>query len=566
MPWTRGIGHALRIILDRRIRDLSDTKKWGATAGAIQRRELRRLIQRARGTEFGRAAGFDRLLALSDEELLPAYRRAVPIHSYLDLKPMLERMRQDAQPDVTWPGVVMDWAQTSGTTSGDKFVPISRAMLRHNAKAAFDLYAHAHRFDVSLPRIFDGKILFLGGSTDLVGNEHGVRTGDLSGVVTRLIRWPMTDVWLPGKRIALEPDWPTKIDLMARCCLREDVRWISGMPSWSIVLFDRMVELAREEGRAISNLREVWPNLEVFVHGGVKYGPFERRIRAMWSGDPSGDDIPTRLEVYAASEAFVASQDRRGDPGLRLNIDHKVFYEFVPIDESDRPDARAFSCDEVEPGERYVVIMSTCGGLWRYNIGDVVQFDTIPPDGPPRLRIVGRSRLFMNAFGENIIAEHIENAVTSAAAGIESRPSESGAPLAHGLECSRPGGELARQASRPTWRFGEFTAAPIYPDRDRPASIELLIEWDGPTDHATLTRFAEHFDASIKSQNNDYAAKRSGGVGMALPVVTPVPTGTFHRWLESIGKLGGQHKCPRCANDRSFIDAVLNEAQTPPRR
>ncbi len=526
MSWTRAIGVGLRAHLARRIRSLSDTDYWAKHAARVQERELRWLIEHAADTEFGRKANFNRLKRLSSADLLDGYRAEVPVQSYMELKPLLERMRCDAEPNVAWPGIVMDWAQTSGTTAGDKYVPISREMLRHNSKAALDVYAHAARFGLSLGDIFAGKALFLGGSTALDENEHGVRTGDLSGVVTRLIRWPITSVWLPGKEIALESDWPTKMDKMARRCMNADVRWISGMPSWSIVLFERMAELARAEGRQVDCLRDLWPNLRVFVHGGVKYGPFERRVREMWSGDLDGPDIPNRLEVYAASEAFVATQDVRGDAGMRLNIDHRIHYEFVPLSEIDDPAPRAFDCASVERGERYVVVMSTCGGLWRYNIGDVVEFDTIPPDGPPRLRIVGRSRLFMNAFGENIIAEHIENAVTDAMATVSAR-------------------------------VGEFTAAPVYPAEGRQSGIELAIEWDGPTDPGVLASFAEQFDASIKSQNNDYIAKRSGGLGMGLPTITPLPPGTFHRWMDSRGKLGGQHKCPRCSNDRTILEQVV---------
>ncbi len=530
MAWTRAIGVGLRALLARRIRSLSKTSVWGQQADRVQMRQLRWLLEHAAETEFGRNAQFGRLKRLPDEDMLHGFRQEVPVQSYAQLKPMLERMRQDGEPNVTWPGVVMDWAQTSGTTAGDKFVPISSEMLRHNSKAALDIYAYASMFGASIPDIFAGQVLFLGGSTSLDVNEHGVRTGDLSGVVTRLIRWPVTKVWLPGKDIALESDWPTKIDSMARRCMNEDVRWISGMPSWSIVLFEHMAKLANDSGRKVTCLHDLWPNLRLFVHGGVKYGPFERRVREMWSGDPEGDDIPMRLEVYAASEAFVASQDVRHDPGMRLNIDHQIHYEFIPLSEIESDNPPAFDCSRVERGERYVVVMSTCGGLWRYNIGDVVEFDTIPPDGPPRLRIVGRSRHFMNAFGENIIAEHIENAVTAAAEEI-------------------------------SVRVGEFTAAPVYPAGETAARVELLIEWDdaSPT---MVDQFATTFDAAIKRQNNDYTAKRAGDVGMAPPIVTPVPMGAFHRWLAARGKLGGQHKCPRCANDRSIIEDVAAHAAT----
>ncbi|MEC9373645.1 MAG: GH3 auxin-responsive promoter family protein, partial [Planctomycetota bacterium] len=412
-PIGAAIGVGLKVMLARRVAALSDANRWARNARAMQTAALRDILTAAAKTEFGRAKDFSRIAALPESEQAAAFRKAVKINTYDDLLPMLRRMREDAEPDVAWPGVVRDWAQTSGTTAGDKYVPVSRALLKHNWRAALDVYANAQRFGVSIPSMYTGKVLFLGGSTDLTTSDKGVRTGDLSGVVTRLIRWPMTMVYLPGKDIALMSDWPAKIDAMARRCIDQDVRALSGMPSWTLALFERMIALRTEQGRPVASMREIWPNLNLFIHGGTRYPPFEDRVREVWSGRPGGDDIPIRLEVYAASEAFVAMQDIRHDPGMRLNVDLGVFFEFVPAEQIHDESPDAFLCDEVEKGQRYVVVMTTCAGLWRYIIGDVVEFDTIPPDGPPRLRIVGRHRHFINAFGENIIVEHVENAVVA---------------------------------------------------------------------------------------------------------------------------------------------------------
>lgn len=465
--------------------------------------------------------------------MVRAFRTAVPAGDYERFRAALARMRNDAEPDVLWPGVVRDWAQTSGTTGGEKYIPVSKEMMRSNFRAALDIFAHASRMGVSLPGLLGGRLLFLGGSTSVEVNRHGVRTGDLSGLVTPLIRWPLSEVYTPGPGVALMSHWPSKIDAMARLTLGQDIRFVSGMASWSLVLFQRVLELARERDPGVRCLREVWPNFTLFVHGGVKYAPFDPRVREVWSGDPAGD-IPFRLEVYPASEGFIAVQDTRHDPGLRLHTDIGVYYEFVPLEEIGRDDARSFDCTEVERGQRYVVVMTTCAGLWRYVIGDVVEFDSVPRGpgtGPARLRIVGRHRHFINAFGENLIVEDIERAVVA-----------------------------ARDASDAN--IGEFTAAPVYPAPGRAAGLELAVEWLGAAPGSRdIERFAFAFDRRLRDVSVDYNTKRTGDLGMGPPTVTALPPGTFHRWMESTGKLGGQHKAPRCANHRDILESVVGAAR-----
>ena len=536
--WTALIGVGLRARTLRRARLLGDTAYWARHTASIQRRQLRGLLNRAAGTEFGRSHGFARLARLPEAELAEAYRRAVPAADYYAFRTAIAHMRENAEPDVLWPGLVRDFAQTSGTTAGDKYIPVSREMLRSNFRASLDIFAHATRLGVSLPRLMSGLCLFLGGSTDLTESSRGIRTGDLSGIVTPLIRWPISRIYAPGPRIALMSHWPSKIEAMARAVVALDVRMLSGMPSWTVVLMERVLELARSEGRPADSIRQVWPNLELFVHGGVKYTPFEPRIRRLWSGDAGGADIPHRLELYPASEGFIAIQDRPDDPGLRLLTDIGVYYEFIPLESVDDPNPPAVTADLAEKGQRYVVTMSTCAGLWRYVIGDVVEFDTLPArlgtgggGGPARLRIVGRHRHFINAFGENLIVEHIENAVAAA----------------------------ARQTGLVP---GEFTAAPIYPREGVRAALELAIEVEPGASPGRLAAFAAAFDEAIKRQNVDYTTKRTGDLGMAPPTISVLPPGTFHRWLESRGKLGGQHKCPRCANHREIIEAVCAQSGT----
>jgi hypothetical protein len=539
MSWTTLVGMGMWAFLRRRAAMLSNTRHWQRNSAGIQIAQLRNLIREAQNTVFGKEHGFAKLLPLENKELVEAYRKAVPVADWYAFRTHIARMRDGGEPDVLWPGLVRDFAQTSGTTAGDKFIPVSERMLRSNFLASLDIFANLMRFGESMPRMLAGKSLFLGGSTDLATNDKGVRTGDLSGIISPLIRWPLSEIYLPGREIALMSHWPSKIEAMAKRCLTEDVRMVSGMCSWALVLFERVMQMAREQGRQVSTIRDVWPNFEVFVHGGVKYAPFDPRMRQVYSGSPEGADIPFRLELYPASEGFIAIQDTRGDSGLRLNADQLNYFEFVPLERISDPEPPAFSCEKVEKGQRYVVVLSTCAGLWRYVLGDVVEFDTVPDklpsegggggDGPCRLRIVGRHRHFINAFGENLIVEHIENAVADAS-----------------------------RAARVV--VGEFTAAPVYPQNGSRAGLELAVEIAGSGAPAALEAFRSAFDESLKRQNVDYTTKRTGGVGMAEPTITPLPVGTFHRWLEGRGKLGGQHKCPRCANSRELIDQVRAEA------
>lgn len=528
LRWTGLIGAGLRARVGRRIETLGNVKAIGRASRDEQVRQLRGLLAHAAGTRIGRERGFARLAGRDDATIARAYQDALPVADYEAFRAPLAEMREHAAPDVLWPGRVMDWAQTSGTTGGEKYIPVSREMMASNFSAAMDIFAHAARWGVSLERLLSGRLLFLGGSTSVSVNAHGVRTGDLSGLVTPLIRWPLSEVYSPGADIALMSHWPSKIDAMAKQVAQQDIRMVSGMASWSLVMFEKVLERARAE-RGARTLRDVWPWFTLFVHGGVKYAPFEPRVREAWSGS-AGADVPVRLEVYPASEGFIAVQDRRGDPGLRLHTDKGIFFEFVPLEEIDRPDARAFTCDEVEAGQRYVVVMTTCAGLWRYVIGDVVVFDTVPPDGPARLRIVGRHRHFINAFGENLIVEDIERAVVA-----------------------------ARDATGA--RIGEFTAAPVYPGEGRRAGLEVAVEWDGPGSPEAAARFGDAFDQALRGLVVDYGVKRTGDLGMGPPMVALVPPGTFHRWMEHKGKLGGQHKAPRCANHREILEGVVLVAE-----
>lgn len=540
--WTRVIGAGLSAYLSRRVAAINNAAQWTGLTRAIQTDQLRTLIRTAKDTEVGREAGFAKLLSRDDATLIDAYRDALPLADYERYRSKLARTRENAEPDVCWPGIVMDWAQTSGTTGGEKYIPVSAEMMKSNRRAALDIFVHAKRNGIPLSRLFGGKLVFLGGCTEMTENEHGVRTGDLSGLVTRLISFPLNQVYEPGADIALMSDWPKKISAIADRCMTQDVRFVSGMASWSLLLYEQLVERARAEGRIPEDgtLKDLWKNFTLYVHGGVRYPPFDARVRQAWSGcadvtDPVCD-VPGRIEVYPASEGFIAVQDTFGDPSLRLHADNGIFYEFAPVEQidPDNPDdwersVETVTADQIEKGQRYVVVMSTNAGLWRYVIGDVVEFDTLDAEGAPRLRIVGRHRHFINAFGENLIVEEIENAAVAAAA-------------ATGV------------------RIGEFTASPVYPGEGKSGGLELVIEWDAP-EHLT-EQFAHAFDSTLKEQNVDYTTKRGESFGMTLPVISTVPMSAFSDWMASRGKLGGQNKVPRCANHRDFVDGIMHLMST----
>lgn len=533
------VGLGLRTRVERRRRKLNDLDYWKTATCKIQSDQLRKNLRVSAQTVFGKQHGFAAIAAIKDDaEMIDAYRKSMPINDWYVFKDHIEAMRDHGQSDVLWPGRVGHFAQTSGTTAGDKYIPVSPEMFKSNYLASLDIFAHLINRGVHPERMMGGRCLFLGGSTDLEYNEQGIATGDLSGLVTPLIKWPLSTIYSPGPEVALMSHWPDKIEAMAQLAIDQDIRFISGMPSWALVLIDRVIELANERGIKAKCARDVWPNLEVFVHGGVNYTPFIERMAIAFSGDPT-IDFPCRIELYPASEGFIAIQDNPDEPGMRLLVDNGTFYEFVPRDQIDDENPEVLSCWEVEIGKQYVVVMSTNAGLWRYIIGDVVEFDSIPDGfdgrggtgigGPARVRIVGRHRHFINAFGENLIGEHIEDGVSAAS-------------KASGLT------------------IGEFTAAPVYPSRTNRAGLEVAVEFAVKPDQNQLQVFGRTLDETIKAANVDYQTKRSDSLGMTEPTITVLPNGTFHRWLDAKGKLGGQHKCPRCANHREILGEIVEAA------
>jgi hypothetical protein len=363
-----------------------------------------------------------------------------------------------------------------------------------------------------------GPMLFLGGSTKVRPLPGGGRVGDLSGLVVGRLPLGFRGRYSPGTARAAIPDWEERLDAVAALASTQDVRLLSGMPSWLVILFERIARQAEQGGRRLRGLDRLWPNLKVLIHGGVAFPPYAG-VFEEWLGPRLA-----RVEVYPASEGFVAVQTE-ATGGLTLMLDYGILYEFVPVEDLGSAAPRRHTVGDVELGRPYAVVMSTPAGLWSYVLGDTVRFTA---RDPLRLVITGRTRHYVNAFGENVIVEEIERALVRA--------------------CRRTEAEVV-----------EFTVAPRFPSgNESRGGHEWLVEFRIPP--AEPEDFARILDETLAALNTDYRTKRSGSVGMVGPRVTALPPGTFHRWMRMNGRLGGQHKVPRVTNDRALAHALLAEA------
>lgn len=463
------------------------------------------LVQTAQYTEWGRKYGYG---AISDPD---EFRARVPVQDYEDVKPFVARLRKGEQ-NLLWPTDIRWFAKSSGTT-GDrsKFIPVSREALEDcHYKGGKDLIAfHYQQFPES--KLYQGMSLVVGGSSTIEQFRQDAYSGDLSAIIIRNL--PM---WVEVRRTpvietALMENWEEKIERMARETMREDVRCIAGVPSWTLVLLHRILDLTGKK-----NILEVWPNLELFMHGGVSFRPYRSQFEALI---PS----PTMnyLESYNASEGSFAIQDRYGADDMLLMLDYGIFYEFMPLDEVGKERPRTLLVHEVEKDVPYAILISTNGGLWRYMPGDTVRFTSLRPY---RIQVSGRTRSFINAFGEELIVENADR-------GIEAACQATGAVV------------------------NEYTAAPVYMDQNARGGHEWVIEFSTPPDD--LERFMHVLDSTMRSLNSDYDAKRRGDMALKAPIAHAVPVGTFYAWMKQRGKLGGQNKVPRLCNDRSIVESLL---------
>ena len=482
----------------------------------VQARLLRGLLHRARCTEWGRRYGF------GDKPTAADFARRVPVSTYEQLYPELEKVLR-GQPDVLWPGRPQWFAKSSGTTNArSKFIPITAEALRDcHYRAGRDMLALS-TYLYPQERLLAGKTLSLGGAHSLNPfrpQESVSRVGDVSAVIMAQLPGWAEQLRTPPLHLALLDEWEEKIERIAAHVLRQDVRTLAGVPTWMVVLLRRVVALAGAD-----NITQVWPHLRLFLHGAVAFGPYRELFRQLIP-----DARMRYLEIYNASEGYFALQDQPGSEDLLLLLDHGIYYEFLPADQWNAPDPRPVPLVEVELNRPYALVISTNAGLWRYLVGDTVRFTSLVPY---RVRITGRTKHFLNAFGEEVVIENAEAAVAAA--------------------CQATGAAVR-----------DFTAGPVWFTADSAASRgghEWVVEFADPAACPDLARFGTILDTTLCALNSDYAAKRHRSLALAPPKLRAVPTGTFEAWLASQGKLGGQHKVPRLLNTREVLEAVLATA------
>ncbi len=453
------------------------------------------------------------------------FRAAAPTVLYEYIRPDVMRM-VGGERDVLWPGATRNFAQSSGTSGGkSKYIPVTATALRTNHYAGAAEAVASYLALNPHSRIFDGRSMILGGSyaNELPGLPAGTRVGDLSATLIDRVNPAVELVRIPSKRIALMSNWDEKLPaLVEAAASHSSVTNISGVPSWFLTVLRGVLEHT-----GASTIHEVWPGLEVFFHGGIAFGPYRSQYDAIT--DPSRMHY---IENYNASEGFFAVQDTAdAADGMRLLLDAGVFFEFIPVeryvepaDAADNPVAAgeyALPAWEVEPGRTYALVVTSCNGLCRYVIGDTV---TVLSVEPLRIAIAGRTNAFINAFGEEVMVWNTDEALSRA--------------------CAATGAEVA-----------DYTAAPVYTAEGTKGHHQWLIEWRH--EPADKQAFARILDSELQAVNSDYQAKRSGNIFLAPPEIVDVPAGTFDRWLAATGKLGGQRKVPRLANDRHIVDAIL---------
>lgn len=496
-------------LLSPAISTLARLRSWRIDAWmqhpiSAQREVLQDLVTAGQYTEIGRKYDFSKLFNTK------TFKQAIPIHEYDDLKPYVERIMAGEQ-NILWNTPINWFAKSSGTTSDkSKFIPVSQeSLVDGHYKAAKDILS-LYYMQHPESDLLTGKGLVIGGSHTVSSLHDEAFFGDLSAVLMQ--NTPFWGNWIrtPELKIALMDEWENKIEMLATTTMQENVTSVSGVPTWTLVLFQRILELTGKQ-----NMKEVWPSLELYMHGGVSFHPYKEQFMKLIGGDVQ------YLEMYNASEGFFAAQDKSSSEGMLLFLDHGIFYEFMPIEEYGKEEPQTIGLKDVELDKLYAPVISTNGGLWRYLIGDTITFTSLTPF---RIKVSGRLKLFINAFGEELIIENAEKAMAEA--------------------CKETDAIVI-----------DYTAGPIYFSDNGNGAHEWLVEFEKEPNN--IAQFSTILDEALKKQNSDYEAKRYKGIALREPLVRSLPNGHFNKWLKTKNKLGGQHKVPRLSNDRKILEEIL---------
>ncbi|MDQ3192730.1 MAG: GH3 auxin-responsive promoter family protein [Bacteroidota bacterium] len=471
----------------------------------VQNDHFKQLIFSAKNTTWGKKYNYNSINNADD------FRHRVPLQDYESIKPFIERAMKGEQ-NLLWPGEVKWFAKSSGTTSDkSKFIPVTEESLEEcHYKCGKDMLSiYCNNYEDT--QIFSGKSLMMGGSHQINEMNKASYYGDLSAVLMENMPLWAQFLRTPDRSIALMDNWEEKIEKMVKATMNEDITNIAGVPSWTLVLLKRILE---ESGK--KNLLEVWPNLELFMHGGVSFTPYKEQFQKL---------IPSSkmnyLETYNASEGFFGISDIPGSDDILLMLDYGIYYEFIPMSEFGQKDAKALTLEEIRLDENYALVISTNSGLWRYIIGDTIKFTSL---NPFRIKITGRTKHFINAFGEELMIENAEKALS--------------------IACEKTSALIK-----------DYTAGPIFMNEGNTGGHQWLIEFEKEPED--LEKFTTYLDNALKAVNSDYEAKRFNDFVLKMPLVYKMEQNTFYNWLKSKDKLGGQNKVPRLANDRKYIEEIL---------
>ena len=484
---------------------LKDIEQYAGHAGDLQQRVLTRLLRMAVSTEWGKKYDYASIRTYED------FKNRLPIQTYEEIKPYVTRLRAGEQ-GLLWPSEIRWFAKSSGTTNDkSKFLPVSKESLHdthyRGGQDAVAIYLGQNPES----RFFSGKGLILGGSHAPNLNTNHSLVGDLSAILMENLNPLVNYIRVPSKATALMEHFEPKMEAIARETIHANVTNLSGVPSWMLVLIKHILEKTGKQ-----TLEEVWPNLEVFFHGGVAFTPYREQYKEIIRSPKMH-----YVETYNASEGYFGTQSDPNDPSLLLMIDYGVFYEFIPLEDVGKDNPRVYPLEEVELGKNYALVISTSAGLWRYMIGDTVKFTN---KRPYKFIITGRTKHFINAFGEELIVDNAEKGLAKA--------------------CAATGAQIT-----------DYSAAPVFMDEHAKCRHQWLIEFAQMPDD--VEKFAHILDDTLKEVNSDYEAKRQNDLALQPLEIIVARKGLFHDWLDQKGKLGGQHKIPRLSNTREYIEEML---------